>query len=78
MSGEAPSNSWYSEVSKHDFDVEPMSTGTGHFTQMVWKASKKLGVAKARSENGKIIVVANYEPAGNVIGRYVKNVLPPQ
>ena len=55
VSGEAPSNSWYSEVSKHNFDVEPMSTGTGHFTQMVWKASKRMGIAKAIDHNsGKV------------------------
>ena len=51
---------------------------TGHFTQVIWKASKNLGIAKARSSSGKIIVVANYEPAGNFIGQYVQNVPPPK
>ena len=27
---------------------------------MVWKESKELGVGKARSKSGKIMVVANY------------------
>lgn len=77
ISGSAAAESWYSEVSKHQFGVEPRSMGTGHFTQMIWKGSKKFGVGKARSNNGKTIVVANYEPAGNYIGRYVENVPPP-
>ena len=49
----------------------------GHFTQVVWKTTKKMGIAKARTSGGKIIVVANYEPAGNWIGQYSANVPPP-
>ena len=49
----------------------------GHFTQVVWKKTKKLGIAKARSpKSDKVIVVANYEPAGNWIGQYKDNVNP--
>ena len=50
---------------------------SGHFTQVVWKKSKKMGIAKARTSKGKIIVVANYEPAGNWIGQYTENVPAP-
>jgi len=46
----------------------------GHFTQVVWKDSKLLGIAKARSKTGKILVVANYDPAGNFGGKYQENV----
>ena len=50
---------------------------TGHFTQVVWKKTQSLGIAKAKSpKSGKIIVVANYEPAGNWIGQYKDNVPP--
>ena len=44
----------------------------------MWKKSKKMGIAKARTSKGKIIVVANYEPAGNWIGQYSANVPPPK
>lgn len=77
-SGSKAVESWYDEVEQHQFGTEPRSMGTGHFTQIVWKNSKNLGIAKARSSNGKIIVVANYEPAGNFIGQYVENVPPPK
>lgn len=77
VSGSAPVESWYSEIKDHVFGVEPRSMGTGHFTQVVWKNTKNLGIAMARSRSGKIIVVANYEPAGNFIGSYAMNVPPP-
>jgi hypothetical protein len=46
----------------------------GHFTQMVWKGSRKMGAALVKTDDGKHIVVANYYPAGNVIGRFLENV----
>ena len=50
----------------------------GHFTQVVWKGSKELGVGRAVTPDGKIIVVANYRPAGNMVGSFAANVLPPK
>ena len=50
---------------------------SGHFTQVVWKDSQELGIARARTRDGKWLVVANYLPAGNFIGRYPDNVFPP-
>lgn len=76
--GSKPVDSWYSEISKYTFGSEPTSSASGHFTQVVWKRTEKLGIAKAKSaKSGKIIVVANYEPAGNWIGQYKDNVPPP-
>jgi hypothetical protein len=49
----------------------------GHFTQLVWAASRHFGIGKARSRSGKIVVVAHYAPAGNISGAYLENVLPP-
>lgn len=49
---------------------------TGHFTQVVWKESKELGVACTKAKNGNIYVVANYYPPGNYIGCYNENVPP--
>ncbi|KAH9361703.1 hypothetical protein HPB48_005144 [Haemaphysalis longicornis] len=48
----------------------------GHFSQMVWRSSSTFGVGKARTRSGKIIVVAMYKPAGNVLGEFQNNVLP--
>ncbi|PSN37032.1 hypothetical protein C0J52_17650 [Blattella germanica] len=48
----------------------------GHFSQVVWRDSRELGVAVAKSRNGQIFVVANYSPPGNFIGSFAENVPP--
>ncbi|XP_036226227.2 Golgi-associated plant pathogenesis-related protein 1 [Bactrocera oleae] len=69
-------NSWYAEVREYKFQSGgAFSLNTGHFTQVVWKGSKCLGVAMASSGN-RIYVVANYDPPGNYNGEYSNNVLP--
>jgi pathogenesis-related protein 1 len=40
----------------------------GHYTQMVWRESTHVGYGLAQMPDGMWILVANYEPAGNVIG----------
>ena len=67
---------WYSEIKDYTFGREP-GPGTGHFTQVVWKGSRELGVGVALGEGGKVVVVANYSPAGNN-GLHIQNVLPPK
>ena len=46
-------------------------------SKVVWKGSKEMGIAQAKSKSNKIIVVANYDPPGNFVGRYSENVAPP-
>jgi len=64
------SESWYSE--KEDYIYQPLSNSnfheTGHYSQMIWNTTKEMGVGVARGSDGGIIVVANYFPAGNIIG----------
>ncbi|XP_067661889.1 uncharacterized protein [Haliotis asinina] len=76
--GQEVTDQWYSEVKMHTFGGEPRSLSSGHFTQVVWKGSKEVGVGKAQTRDGKIIVVANYRPAGNMMGEFARNVLPPK
>jgi len=75
LNARAPIQSWYDEIKKHNFSTEPRSTGTGHFTQVVWKGSQELGIGVATKE-GRTVVVANYYPPGNFVGKYVANVPP--
>lgn len=67
---------WYQEIADYDFSLEVQTTkkATGHFTQLVWKGSSKLGVGVAKA-NGKTYVVARYAPPGNWEGEYRANVL---
>ena len=48
------------------------------FTQLVWANTKMFGCGKARSSNGKVIVVAYYYPRGNVPDKYHLNVIQPR
>uniref|UniRef100_A0A8C8VT76 SCP domain-containing protein n=1 Tax=Peromyscus maniculatus bairdii TaxID=230844 RepID=A0A8C8VT76_PERMB len=54
--------------------------GTGHFTAMVWKNTRKTGVGKASASDGSSFVVARYFPAGNLVnqGFFEENVPPPK
>jgi hypothetical protein len=49
----------------------------GHFTQVVWKASRELGVGWATGGNGWTYFCCNYSPTGNFNNDYAGNVLPP-
>jgi len=48
-----------------------------HMTQLLWKASTRLGVGISKNPKSKYkyIVIANYNPPGNVLGKF-KNNLP--
>lgn len=74
---------WYDEYKLYDFDKGEYSDATGHFTQMVWKGSKKLGCALQKctaqqmglgSSGSANYVVCNYDPPGNWIGEFKENV----
>ncbi|KAM0426197.1 hypothetical protein ACHAPT_008547 [Fusarium lateritium] len=56
----------------------------GHFTQVVWKDSTKVGCATVKCAAGTVLqypswyTVCNYNPQGNFGGRYGDNVLQPK
>ena len=57
--------------------VPAFQRGAGHFSQVVWKGSREIGIGRAFADNGQTVyVVCNYLPAGNVIGRFKENVFP--
>jgi hypothetical protein len=75
--GAEATDAWYDEIKLYSFNRPGFSMGTGHFTQVVWKGSKKLGVGFATTGNGKsLYVVAQYSPPGNYMGQFGQNVLP--
>uniref|UniRef100_T1JLR7 Cysteine-rich venom protein n=1 Tax=Strigamia maritima TaxID=126957 RepID=T1JLR7_STRMM len=78
INGNEPVDDWYAEIKDHVFGREPSSLKSGHFTQVVWEKSRELGVGKSKSKSGKIIVVANYDPPGNMMGDFSQNVHPPR
>jgi len=77
--GEEPVSSWYDECRGYRYEVEPRETDTGHFTQLVWAASRHLGVGVSQSaKTGRFYVVMKYDPPGNVIGSYTRHVNRPK
>lgn len=77
LSGEKVSTMWYDEEKSYDYNAAKFSSNTGSFTQLVWKGSSDLGVGRAFGPQGQTFVVALYQPAGNVRGRYEENVPKP-
>lgn len=49
VEGGEPAEHWYSEGVQHVFGREPTTLKTGHFTQVVWRDSRELGVGIARN-----------------------------
>ena len=66
------SKSWYEE--KMDYLYSPIGESgqdkVGHYTQMVWKDTREVGVGIGYCKDGGIMIVANYYPAGNFVGEY--------
>jgi len=63
---------WYSEKKMYKYRKINNNNWhkTGHYSQMIWAATREVGVGVAVSANGAIIVVANYYPAGNVLNEF--------
>jgi len=68
-------SAWCEESAKYDFSRPGYVTGTGHFTQVVWKSTQKIGCGAAESkvsltEKGQVkttrYVVCRYSPTGNL------------
>ncbi|KAG6141381.1 hypothetical protein E4U38_006777 [Claviceps purpurea] len=86
----AISDMWYkSEINSfssfYGMSQPPSSSfhAYGHATQLLWKATRKVGCATVKCPAGTIFgmnsqySVCNYGPPGNVQGQYGENVLPP-
>lgn len=66
---------WVSERDAYSFGDGGFSMDTGHFTQVVWRESARLGCARAACD-GMEVWVCQYDPPGNYEGQYAEQVLP--
>lgn len=75
--GTHATRSFYNEIRYYNFDKPDFSMATGHFTAVVWRNSRYLGIGVAKSRTGGTYLVANYDPPGNVLGQFKENVPRP-
>ncbi|KAL8662072.1 MAG: hypothetical protein Q9202_005046 [Teloschistes flavicans] len=61
---------WGNERAKYNFAHGGFGENTGHFTQLVWKATSTVGCARKQCETIGWFVVCEYWPPGNVQGAY--------
>lgn len=66
---------WASEAVAYDYAANRCSGLCGHYTQMVWRDTTRVGCAAHRCTTGSPfdtgpwwLVVCRYEPAGNTVG----------
>ncbi|XP_010467244.1 PREDICTED: pathogenesis-related protein 1 [Camelina sativa] len=65
MSGVAAVNLWVNEKANYNYDSNTCNGVCGHYTQVVWRNSVRVGCAKVRCNNGGTIISCNYDPPGN-------------
>lgn len=72
-----PTDRWYSEIKDYDFSNPGFKQKgvVGHFTQVVWKSTTKLGCGTA-SDGPNVYVTCRYDPGGNMMGAFADNVQP--
>nr|UKH47132.1 pathogenesis-related protein 1 [Gerbera jamesonii] len=63
-------NLWVSELADYDYNSNTCAPQKicGHYTQVVWSKSVRLGCARVQCNNGAWFVTCNYDPPGNVVG----------
>ncbi len=59
---------WAGEARRYDYRANSCRDVCGHYTQVVWRATREVGCGVARS-SGYEVWVCNYSPPGNVIGQ---------
>nr|AAT46023.1 pathogenesis-related protein 1 [Brassica rapa subsp. oleifera] len=67
LSGVRAVNLWVSEKASYNYPSNTCNGVCGHYTQVVWRKSVRIGCGKARCNNGGTIISCNYDPRGNYV-----------
>lgn len=61
--------SWALEYKDYDRDTNTCRPNTmcGHYTQIVWHESLRLGCTRTRCSNGSVLLICEYDPPGNYV-----------
>ncbi|RZC91397.1 hypothetical protein C5167_027461 [Papaver somniferum] len=62
--------SWAAETSSYNPSLNScqMNAMCGHFTQIVWTTTKRMGCARVKCNNGGVFAICVYDPPGNFEG----------
>ena len=74
--GKSCVNLWYSEEDQYDYKNPNNDVSCGHFTQLVWKKTNRLGCGVECTSSNYCYVTCNYYPAGNYYNQFMDNVFP--
>ncbi len=63
------------ESQNYDFEKNKFSKNKSHFTQIIWKETKEIGIGFSYNKvNKQFCTVILYYPPGNILGEFAKNV----
>ncbi|KAL0559782.1 hypothetical protein IC582_000157 [Cucumis melo] len=71
LAGTVAVRMWVSEKQFYNYDTNSCVRGKmcGHYTQVVWRNSVRIGCAKVRCKSGGTFIICNYDPRGNIRGQ---------
>ncbi|XP_022952868.1 pathogenesis-related protein 1-like [Cucurbita moschata] len=72
LSGTNAVRMWVDEKQFYNPSANTCAAGRvcGHYTQVVWRNSVRIGCAKVRCTNNRgTFIICNYDPRGNIIGQ---------
>lgn len=61
---------WAGEEKYYDYTTNSCEEGRvcGHYTQIVWRRSRRVGCARVVCKDGDVFMTCNYDPPGNYVG----------
>lgn len=64
--------SWENESKDYHYESNSCTPGKvcGHYTQVVWADSKRVGCASIACHDGATFVICSYDPPGNFVGEW--------
>ncbi|CAB4290778.1 unnamed protein product [Prunus armeniaca] len=71
LSGLDAVDMWLVEKADYNYDSNSCADGKvcGHYTQVVWRNTARVGCAKVRCNSGGTFIGCNYDPPGNYVGQ---------